>query len=185
MFPNLSIAAWLSNDMKAAASRSNVWWQDSPFYRLFLVPFLTLMPLWIRLMQCLRRSVESGQHWPHMANALKYTSAIAVISYGTFRPHLRGNSLWIASFVGDTLLWPTSSYPFDLDQHTLVIYTNTPLDLPSTYASVQTNTLFCFNETIALLDLPSTHPLDLHISNNKYSSPIHLPTPFSTIIPSM
>ena len=101
-------AAWLSNDMKAAASRSNVWWQDSPFYRLLLVPFLTLMPLWIRLMQCLRRSVESGQRWPHMANALKYTSAIAVISYGTFRPHLRGNSFWIASFVGNI------TQPYDL-----------------------------------------------------------------------
>ena len=111
--PSTTTAAWLSNDMKAAASRSNVWWQDSPFYRLLLVPFLTLMPLWIRLMQCLRRSVESGQRWPHMANALKYTSAIAVISYGTFRPHLRGNSLWIASFVGTAPLIPFGSIDLD------------------------------------------------------------------------
>jgi hypothetical protein len=99
----MSAAAWLSNDIKAAASTSSVWWQDSAFYRLFLVPFVTLMPLWIRLMQCLRRSVETGQRWPHLANALKYTSALAVISFGTFRPQVRGNPLWVTAFVGATL----------------------------------------------------------------------------------
>ena len=99
----MSAAAWLSNDIKAAASTSSLWWLDSPWYRLLLVPFVTLMPLWIRLMQCLRRSVESGQRWPHMANALKYSSAIAVISYGTFRPAMRSNAVWIAAFVGATL----------------------------------------------------------------------------------
>ena len=117
----MSAAAWLSNDIKAAASTSSVWWQDSSFYRLLLVPFFTLTPLWIRLMQCLRRSVETGQRWPHMANALKYTSAIAVISYGTFRPHLRGNYVWIAAFVGATLF----QFSWDLTMDWgVVVYAN-------------------------------------------------------------
>ena len=117
----MSAAAWLSNDIKAAASTSSVWWQDSPFYRLLLVPFLTLTPLWIRLMQCLRRSVESGQRWPHMANALKYTSAIAVISYGTFRPHVRSNSLWIVAFICATLF----QFSWDLTMDWgVVVYAN-------------------------------------------------------------
>ena len=99
----VSVLAWLTDNMSLAASSSDVWWQDSAFFRLFLVPFLTLFPLWIRLMQCLRRSVETGKRWPHMANALKYTSAIVVISLGTLRPSVRQNPLWVLGFVLATL----------------------------------------------------------------------------------
>lgn len=99
----MSAYAWLSNNIKAASSTSDLWWDHSFFYRFALVPFITLYPLWIRLMQCLRRSVESGKRWPHMANALKYASAIAVISYGTFRPHLREDMMWIICFVCATV----------------------------------------------------------------------------------
>lgn len=99
----MSALAWTTNNMRAAASTSDLWWQESTFFRLLLVPFLTLFPLWIRLMQCLRRSVETGKRWPHMANALKYTSAIVVISLGTFQPLLRDNPLWVAGFICATL----------------------------------------------------------------------------------
>ena len=99
----MSALAWLTNNMNAAASTSNLWWKDSAFFRHFLLPFLTLFPLWIRLMHCLRRSVETGKRWPHMANALKYTSAIIVISFGTFQPALRENPLWVVGFVCATL----------------------------------------------------------------------------------
>ena len=99
----MSAYAWLSNNIQAASSTSDLWWLDSFLYRFALVPLLTLYPLWIRLMQCLRRSVETGKRWPHMANALKYASAIAVISYGTFRPHLRGDFIWNVCFVCATI----------------------------------------------------------------------------------
>ena len=100
----LSAVAWMTDNMNLAAStNTDAWWQDSVYFRLYLVPFLTLFPLWIRLMQCLRRSVETGRRWPHMANAAKYTSAIVVISFGTFHPQLRENPLWILCFVGATL----------------------------------------------------------------------------------
>jgi hypothetical protein len=54
-------------------------------------------------MQCLRRSVETGKRWPHMANGLKYTSAIVVIALGTLRPSVRQNPLWVLGFVFATL----------------------------------------------------------------------------------
>jgi len=106
----MSAAAFMTGNLKWEASTSDLWWQDSVLFRLFLVPVLTLLPLWIRLMQCLRRSVESGRRWPHMANAIKYTSAIAVISFGTFRPSLRQSWVWIFCFILATLL----NYTWDL-----------------------------------------------------------------------
>ncbi len=108
----VSVYAWLANDMALASSTSDHWWKDSPFFRLGLVPFLTLLPLWLRLVQCLRRSVESGKRWPHMGNALKYTSAILVISYGTFQPSVRKSAVWVAAFVGATLF----QFAWDLTQ---------------------------------------------------------------------
>ena len=99
----MSAYAWLSNNIQAASSTSDLWWQDSFFYRFGLVPLITLYPLWIRLMQCLRKSVETGKRFPYMANACKYASAIAVISYGSFRPHLREDMIWIACFVLATI----------------------------------------------------------------------------------
>ena len=51
--------------------RREEWW-SSDLVQGGIVPWLTLFPLWLRLMQCLRRSVETGQRWPHIANALKY-----------------------------------------------------------------------------------------------------------------
>lgn len=104
----ISIFAWATNNLDWAVSTSDKWWTENRFFTLVMIPFLTLYPLWIRLLQCLRRSVETGHRWPHMGNALKYTSAVLVISHGTFQPHLRQNSYWIASFVGATVfqfLW--------------------------------------------------------------------------------
>jgi len=92
---------------------SNKWWRDSIWLQRGVVPWLTLLPLWIRLMQCLRRSVETGQRWPHIANALKYTSAILVISVGTLIPEIRTDGglvtwVWVLAFIGATcyqFLW--------------------------------------------------------------------------------
>jgi len=104
--------AWLSNDIALTEVRSDSWWTESTLYKRFLVPFVTLLPLWLRLQQCLRRSVESGKRWPHVFNALKYASAIIVISYGTFQPALRHNSLWVTAFVFTTLY----QFAWDLTQ---------------------------------------------------------------------
>ena len=104
-----TFVAWLSEDHRWDGADTDMWWKK-PLFRLFWVPFLTLFPLWIRLMQCLRRSVETGKRWPHYANALKYTSAIVVIAFGTFQPNLRADMIWRAGFVFATLF----QYSWDL-----------------------------------------------------------------------
>ena len=101
------ILAYLTNDFTYLSSNNNnqpfEWWETTSVYKYYLVPFLTLYPLYIRLMQCLRRSVESGDSYPHHYNALKYASAITVISFGTFQPTLRRNTIWILCLILTTL----------------------------------------------------------------------------------
>jgi hypothetical protein len=80
-----------------------LWWQHHPFFKSVLVPALTLFPLWIRLVQCLRRFVETGRRWPHLGNASKYSSALVVSSIGMFRPHMRSTVVWLLGFIGSTL----------------------------------------------------------------------------------
>ncbi len=82
--------------------RGSSWWRQSRLVQLVVIPALTLTPLLIRLFQCLRRSVESGQRWPHMANAAKYTSAILVVSTGIFVPSVRSSPIWVLCFIGAT-----------------------------------------------------------------------------------
>jgi hypothetical protein len=104
----LSIISWLTNNLDWAMTTSQLWWTEYKFLNSFVIPVLMLYPLWIRLFQCLRRAVETGNRWPHYGNALKYTTALLVISYGSFQPTLRGNPLWIGCFVFATVyqfLW--------------------------------------------------------------------------------
>lgn len=104
----LSIYAWLANDWKYVGTTSDRWWTGKIEYSLIVLPVLTLFPLWIRLIQCLRRCVETGQRWPHLGNALKYTSAMVVIAYGTFQPQVRYQIWWLFSFTFATcfqFLW--------------------------------------------------------------------------------
>jgi hypothetical protein len=104
----LSIYAWLTNQLEYMKRTDDRWWTTNLFFTQVIVPVLTLLPLWIRLVQCLRRSVETGHRWPHYGNALKYTSAMAVIAHGTFQPKLRDNMYWIIAFISATIfqfLW--------------------------------------------------------------------------------
>lgn len=82
--------------------RRSMWWKHNGIVQLVVIPMLTLAPLLIRLFQCLRRSVETGERWPHMANACKYTSAILVIATGTLQPSVRSSLAWVLCFVGAT-----------------------------------------------------------------------------------
>ena len=73
------------------------------YFKYIWFPLFTLMPLNIRLLQCLRRSIETGKRWPHMGNALKYTSAILVISLSIFHPMVRKDTSWLLCFFCSTL----------------------------------------------------------------------------------
>lgn len=120
----ISVYAWLANDLQWTISMSDRWWSHNSFTRMLLIPFLTLYPLVIRLLQCLRRSVETGQRWPHLANALKYSSAIVVIAFASFQPALRREAVWVASLVGATLF----QYCWDLTQDWGMVVITVPSD---------------------------------------------------------
>lgn len=76
---------------------------ESKAFKYIVNPTIIILPLTLRLLQCFRKSVDSGYRWPHLGNACKYASAIVTISYVTFQPHLHQNSLWRLCFVLTTL----------------------------------------------------------------------------------
>ena len=99
----LSIAFFSFLIAGQVSDRESLWWQHHILVQSILLPLITLYPLCIRLFQCLRRVVETGHRWPHMANAAKYASALLVSSLGTFNPTLRHYMLWRIAFVAATL----------------------------------------------------------------------------------
>jgi hypothetical protein len=76
---------------------------ESPLYQYGVVPFFTLLPLWLRLVQCLRRANETSKRFPHFCNGLKYTSAFSVIAFATFQPECKSSGVWVLCFVGATI----------------------------------------------------------------------------------
>jgi len=121
----MSVFAWFENDMDLASSAApHTVWKHSWLYQDVLVPLLTLLPLWLRFVQCLRRAVDTGQRWPHLCNALKYCSAMAVISFSVFNENVRQYSLWLLAFTCATLF----QYWWDIFMDWgLLVPTNSPL----------------------------------------------------------
>ncbi len=50
-------------------------WETSVLYSKILAPVVVILPLWWRFMQCLRRYHDTGNRWPHLFNAAKYSMA--------------------------------------------------------------------------------------------------------------
>ena len=121
----MTIYGWLMNRMDLLTSIADHNWRDSPLFKSLVVPSITLLPFFIRLLQCLRRSVESGKRWPHMANALKYTSAILVLSLSFFQPQCRNSWTWISAFVASTLF----QFVWDIFQDWGIIVITYPEDM--------------------------------------------------------
>jgi len=61
-------------------------WANHHWYRNVLIPIITLLPLLIRFLQCLRKFFDSGDRLPHLANAGKYALSQMVSLVGTFHP---------------------------------------------------------------------------------------------------
>ena len=57
---------------------------NSFFFKRALIPLLSALPLWLRMMQCLRKFLNTRQRWPHLANALKYAFAHSVVLFGVY-----------------------------------------------------------------------------------------------------
>lgn len=56
------------------------------WYKSVIIPLVTMMPLVIRFNQCLRKFWDSGDRFPHLANASKYALSSLVTLFGIFHP---------------------------------------------------------------------------------------------------
>ena len=81
--------------MQIAESQNIDWWSCNSLLKKILVPLLFLYPLFIRFVQCLRRSVETGDRFPHLLNASKYASSFCVLLFSIINNSLRNNFIWI------------------------------------------------------------------------------------------
>jgi len=61
-------------------------WANHHWYKNVLIPIITLLPLIIRFLQCLRKFTDSGDRLPHLANAGKYALSQLVSIVGSFHP---------------------------------------------------------------------------------------------------
>eukprot|EP00980_Cylindrotheca_fusiformis_P027873 scaffold22560_cov135-Cylindrotheca_fusiformis.AAC.84 len=74
-------------DLKYTANFS---WVNARWYKNFLIPIICLFPLLIRFNQCLRRYIDTGDRFPHLANAAKYALSQTVTLFGAFHPLYMG-----------------------------------------------------------------------------------------------
>lgn len=79
---------------------------------MWITPFMTALPAWFRLLQCLRRYRDTIEWFPHLLNAGKYSSSlINIFIYFSYR-HYGGSRLKLAYILMSTL---TSIYTFTWD----------------------------------------------------------------------
>ena len=100
----LLIVSWIANDSRVSSSLSTLWWDCNPVIKQILVPFMTVLPLWIRFMQCLRYVVQSGYRWPHFGNAFKYAITFVFLSIGILAIENKQNHCWVVGLTLVTLI---------------------------------------------------------------------------------
>lgn len=75
---------WMLSEDKELSTAHE--WSRTNTYAHILIPLLTLLPLWFRFNQCLRRYADTGKRFPHLANAFKYALSQTVTLFGAFHP---------------------------------------------------------------------------------------------------
>ena len=65
------------------------------YFRFMFLPLLVLVPLKLRIVQCLLRSIESGKRWPHFFNAMKYSVTAIVVSQALFETSVQRHVSWL------------------------------------------------------------------------------------------
>jgi hypothetical protein len=91
-------------------------WSAANWYKHVLIPIICLFPLLVRFNQCLRRYIDTGDRFPHLANAGKYALSQTVTLFGAFHPlyleyspEMRGEKsnlfqiFWMVLFVSSSL----------------------------------------------------------------------------------
>jgi hypothetical protein len=72
-------------------------------FKSLVVPAATLLPLWWRFCQCLQRSLDTRERWPHLGNAMKYATSVFVSCYGLAHADAKLHAAWLGAFVFATL----------------------------------------------------------------------------------
>lgn len=75
---------WLISEDVPASTRHT--WSKTIWYSKYVIPIITLLPLWFRFNQCLRKYADTGNRWPHLFNAFKYALSMTVTLFGAFHP---------------------------------------------------------------------------------------------------
>ncbi|KAJ2684438.1 Xenotropic and polytropic retrovirus receptor 1, partial [Coemansia spiralis] len=89
------------SDLDAVCNTTH-WWSNAA---------LLMLPNMLRLLQCIRRYLDSGDAFPHLANGAKYSSTIITVWLATSNQILGGSSwmpVWVASAIINscfTSLW--------------------------------------------------------------------------------
>jgi len=52
----------------------------------YLVPLVIFLPLWFRMLQCLRAYYNTDSRFPYVPNSIKYGIAMSVVLFGIFNP---------------------------------------------------------------------------------------------------
>lgn len=60
-------------------------------YAYFLRPVVHCLPAWFRFAQCLRRYYDSREGFPHLVNALKYSTTFFVVLFTFLRAKYKGD----------------------------------------------------------------------------------------------
>lgn len=73
-----------------------------------LTPIISALPLWLRMLQCLRRYHDTHERFPHMVNAGKYATASSVVLVGVFHASMAKaggveQAAWVITLSGSTL----------------------------------------------------------------------------------
>ena len=79
----------------------------------YIAPLMIFLPLWFRLLQCLRRYYDTANRWPFIPNAIKYGLSMSVVLFGIFNPEYGHNIIsrhmvtpyqfvWILSYATTT-----------------------------------------------------------------------------------
>jgi len=129
------------------------------------LPVLSGLPLYWRLMQCLRRYYDTGMKH-QLLNALKYLISLSVVLFSTLNGNLQGEHgwdplrlAWLGSFIIATLyaycwdvkmdwglIQPDSKYP--------LLRNNTMLPIPFYYYAIVSNFFLRFFWAITISPLP-------------------------------
>jgi xenotropic and polytropic retrovirus receptor 1 len=109
--------SFMNSDDLGGTATTNFSWSSERWYKNYLIPLICLFPLVVRFNQCLRRYIDTGERFPHLANATKYALSQTVTLFGAFHPlyaPVAGRINWFQIFW--TLVYVTSSlYSFVWD----------------------------------------------------------------------